>query len=290
MYCVVFNCSDDVDHKIMGRLFAGLAQQGAWACLDHFNHINIEVLSVVSQQIMSIQQEIVKKSKEFDFEGQIIALKGSFGVFITMNLGYDSKTVDLPDNLKSLFRPIAMLVPDHRLITEIILVYEGFRNALSLSNKIFQLHILAYELLSKQSHYDFGLRAVKKGLLAAGQLRRKEPETSEDVLVMRAMRDSNLPKLIEQDIPLFTGILSDLFPGIKVCTPLIHYTIFFVHYTIFFVHYTIFFVHYIIFFIHYTVFFVHLTSCTNTPTYQEPQLPYSLFHHFIILPFLVHPF
>ena len=126
----------------MGVIFSGLVQTGFWGCFDEFNRINPEVLSVVSVQIKSIQDALIKEKKTFELLRKELRVVPTVGIFITMNPGYAGRS-ELPDNLTALFRPVTMVVPDLNMICENMLMSEGFNSAKLLAKKMTVLYKLS---------------------------------------------------------------------------------------------------------------------------------------------------
>ncbi|KAG2769665.1 Dynein alpha chain, flagellar outer arm [Phytophthora cactorum] len=209
--CYVFNCSPEMDFKSLGNIFKGLASSGSWGCFDEFNRLVPEVLSVCSVQFKAVCDACKADDEKFILENDEVMLDPTVGAFITMNPGYLGRS-ELPEGLKALFRPMTVMVPDLVLICENMLMAEGFTQAKILASKFYGLYSLLGQLLSKQLHYDWGLRAVKSVLCVAGAFKRAEPDIPETDLLMRALRDFNIPKIVAEDMVVFFGLLGDLFP------------------------------------------------------------------------------
>lgn len=220
---LVFNCDEGIDFKSMGRIFMGLVKCGAWGCFDEFNRLLEEQLSAISQQIQIIQWTIKEKLPNLELLGKSVSVNRNAGIFVTMNpagKGYGGRS-KLPDNLKQLFRPVAMSVPDFDLIAEVLLFSEGFKTAKVLAQKIVSIFLLSRQLLSPQQHYDWGLRALKTILTVAGMLiqearvKTKDLDSNtESILLIKAIRINTLSKLTFSDMKKFLALLNDVFPGI----------------------------------------------------------------------------
>lgn len=136
--------------------------------------------------------------------------------------GYGGRS-KLPDNLKQLFRPVAMSAPDNELIAEVLLFAEGFKHSKQLAQKLIPLFKLSKQLLSSQQHYDWGLRALKTILTVGGQLIQQERAAKvelnfnrEALILIKAIRINTMSKLTFGDSKKFEFLLNDVFPGIKV--------------------------------------------------------------------------
>jgi dynein heavy chain len=230
IFVVVTNCSGEHRSGDMAKIFKGLCQSGLWGCFDEFNRIMSEVLSVIAMQVESITNAKKLNQKDLNFPGEIdrIPLVKTCGYFITMNPPSYGGRQKLPENLKVLFRGISMMVPNREVIIQVKLASAGYSKHQELAKKFKVLYELCEEQLSKQRHYDFGLRNILSVLRTAGDSLReddvklkkdaeatgKEPVPPNEIfLMMRTLRDMNLSKLVAQDVPLFEALLQDIFPG-----------------------------------------------------------------------------
>ncbi|KNE55695.1 hypothetical protein AMAG_17804 [Allomyces macrogynus ATCC 38327] len=164
----------------MGRMFSGLAQTGAWGCFDEFNRIDIEVLPVVALQISSVLSSIQRRASTFIFESQEIKIVWTTGIFITMNPTYAGRPV--PARRHDVAR--------HALIAEIMLFAEGFNNTKVISKKVDTLYKVSAQQLSKQDHYDFGLRPLTSALRACGVRKGQDFSVPDETVIVLGMIDS----------------------------------------------------------------------------------------------------
>ncbi len=222
---LVFNCDEGIDFKSMGRIFTGIVKCGAWGCFDEFNRLDEEVLSAVSQQIQVIQQALKNREPNLLLLNNTIEVDPNSGIFVTLNpagKGYGGRS-KLPDNLKQLFRAVAMSSPDFEQISEVILYSEGFMNAKNLGSKLVSCFSLCKQLLTPQQHYDWGLRALKTVLNTGGGILlnekksgRKVDNEAEAKILVQALRINTLSKLTAGDSKKFTALCEDIWPGLSV--------------------------------------------------------------------------
>ncbi|WFD07771.1 hypothetical protein MVES1_003142 [Malassezia vespertilionis] len=209
-FVLVFNCDSQFDVHAMGRILAGVCRVGAWGCFDEFNRLEERVLSSVSQQMYAIQRALVEnKPAEL---GVRVDVHACTGVFVTMNPRYAGRS-HLPDNLKALFRSVAMAHPDKRRIVHVLLLVHGFQGAAQWASKMVLLFQLLDEQLHRAQHYDFGLRALKAVLRSAARVRTRGAD--EQRVLVQSVLETVAPKLDADDVPLLSRLVEEVFPGVR---------------------------------------------------------------------------
>jgi dynein heavy chain 2 len=157
-----------MDSGSMCRILSGLAQAGAWGCFDEFNRLEESTMSAVSMLIRPLQEAIRDGASKVHLGGLDILVDPHCCLFITMNPAGDDYggRRKLPDSLARLFRSIGMANPNKTNIVRTLLECAGFKDAMKLANQLVEAFDTADKLLSKQPHYDWGLRALRSVLNA----------------------------------------------------------------------------------------------------------------------------
>ena len=179
-------------------------------------------MSAISQSVQFIQAAIKTHPKFISLLCREITLNHNAGIFTTMTpatKGYGGRQ-KLSGNLKQLFRPVAMSVPNNELIAKVMMLAEGFKSAKVMAQRIVALFLLSRQLLSVQPHYKWGLRSLKPILSLAGRLlqdyKRNHGQPSDDVeeaiLLIKAVRMNTMSKLTFADARRFQ---SCSLPGLR---------------------------------------------------------------------------
>ncbi|TNN61008.1 Cytoplasmic dynein 1 heavy chain 1 [Liparis tanakae] len=218
-FVLVFNCDETFDFQAMGRIFVGLCQVGAWGCFDEFNRLEERMLSAVSQQVQYIQVALREHSNPnrdrsvpvtTELLNKQVKVSPDMAIFITMNPGYAGRS-NLPDNLKKLFRSLAMTKPDRQLIAQVMLYSQGFRTAEILAKKIVPFFNAGNVKRDR-------IQKIKREKLERGEVV-DENDIAENLpeqeILIQSVCETMVPKLVAEDIPLLFSLLSDVFPGVQ---------------------------------------------------------------------------
>lgn len=217
---LVFNCDDTFDYQSIGRILLGICKVGCWGCFDEFNRLDTRILSAISTQIENIETGL-QQSTFVEVSGKSVDIHPDTGLFVTMNPGYVGRN-ELPENLKKLFRAFAMDQPDKEIIADVILASQCFTYSREIANLLIPFFTDLDSTISRQPHYDFGLRTIKSILTKCGTSRQDQIAISnpridrefELGVLVKSLRESIAPKLVKEDVSVFEALLNKHFAGI----------------------------------------------------------------------------
>ncbi|ODV62102.1 dynein heavy chain [Ascoidea rubescens DSM 1968] len=207
---LVFCCDEYFDFQAISRILFGVCRVGVWCCFDEFNRLQSSILSAVSSQIEKIETGL-SSQKAIELSGKSAVVNLNTGIFITMNPTYAGRS-SLPENLKKQFRSFSMDKPDREIITEVILISQGFTTSKQISKIIAGFFVDLQKVAQKELHYDFGLRSIKSILSNCGKIKRKGFTLDEEKIAFKSIKSSIAPKLVSADVEKFNELTIKYFP------------------------------------------------------------------------------
>ncbi|CDK26410.1 unnamed protein product [Kuraishia capsulata CBS 1993] len=203
---LVFCCDESFDHVAMSRILTGVCKVGVWGCFDEFNRLDVNTLSAVATQIEQIENALSSgNSRPIELNGGAISVDPSSGLFITSNPDYAGRS-ELPENLKVQYRTMIVSKPDTEVIADVLLRCQGFFHSSMLARNLHKLFVDLASQCSKQTHYDFGLRALKSVVMNVrfdSHDMEHSSVYSESLAVLESLTNTVLPKLISEDVGFF---------------------------------------------------------------------------------------
>ncbi|RZC36870.1 DHC N2, MT and/or AAA 6 domain containing protein [Asbolus verrucosus] len=201
--CIFFNCSEPLKFGIIIDFLKGIASKGYWLCLEEFDKIQIEVYSILSEEISRISTALKSGSSRIVLNASELELHKCF---ICCNMKTSKR---LPESLKILFRPITLTIPDCQMIAQVALLSFGCQDSVELGRRIVVLYRMMEDLLPL-SKTDFGVRTIKEVLAKCAELFSNEP--NEEQVVYNSIRYVTIQKLSQTELHVFENLLLQLFP------------------------------------------------------------------------------
>lgn len=210
---VVFCCDETFDYQSMARIMLGICKVGCWGCFDEFNRLDATILSATATLIERVGAGRQNLDVSVDLSGTRFNVHPDTGVFVTMNPHYAGRN-ELPENLKRLFRAVAMDTPDLVHIAHVLLAAAGFDDAQAVAETLVRVFAGLRALLGAQPHYDFGLRALKSVLSCCSRDKSAAfKNASENALAVGALRTVVAPRLTRADNTRFEALVAKHFPN-----------------------------------------------------------------------------
>ncbi|XP_076762246.1 dynein axonemal heavy chain 7 [Xylocopa sonorina] len=218
-----FNCISILSFDLLSCIFKGFIACGAWICFENFDILHSDLLSRITQTIICFSQAVTTNLKTIMFNGTSLKLNPTGHICIITKLGL-SKCSNIPDNLKTLFRTVSMVVPDMKRIVEVKFSAGGISNSKLLTLKLITLYKILSEQLWCELCNIFNLYSMKVIIKSVIYLKRSYPDENETALLLRSLIDTSLPKLCNVDIHIFKNIVHNMFPDTPLLPP--NYAIF----------------------------------------------------------------